>query len=474
MTNHEKNTQGNILILDDDINILKILRLRLEAEGFNVSIAEKPDVAVELAADEMYDLALLDLKLGDVDGIQIMEKLHQLNPGMPVIILTAYGTIENAVKAMRKGAYSYLSKPFNYDELLLQVRNCMENSRLTKEIKSLRKMVKAKYGFENIIGRSRKMEKVLEQVAKAAASDSTVYIEGESGTGKELVAKTLHLASERSSNKFVAINCAAIPETLLESELFGYQKGAFTGATQNKQGMISEAQRGTFFLDEISELPITMQAKLLRVMQEKEFIPLGARKPVKMDLRFVASSNRNLKEEVKKGNFREDLFYRIHVIVIQLPPLRDRKGDIPVLCHYFLDKLNEGMNKNISGFSSSAIRKLMDYSWPGNVRELQNTVESAVAMTNEEIIGEELILPTVNSEPSHFEKLKDAKNKFEKDYLLQLIEFTKGNISEAANLAGRYRADMYELLKKHGLKASHFRDRLQPSNGSQGNRRRKE
>jgi two-component system response regulator GlrR len=363
---------------------------------------------------------------------------------------------------MRKGAYSYLTKPFNYDELLLQTKNCLEKTKFAKEIKSLKKMVKDRYGFDNIIGRSNKMEKVLEQVTKVADSDSTIYIEGESGTGKELIAKTLHLASSRADRQFVAINCAAIPDMLFESELFGYEKGAFTGAMQNKEGLFSQAQGGTFFLDEISEMPLSMQAKLLRVMQEKEFFPVGGRKTIKMDIRFIATSNKKLNEEVTKGNFREDLFYRIHVIVIQLPPLRERKGDVPVLSHHFLDKLSKDMNKKITGFSSAALQKLMLHSWPGNVRELQNTIESAVAMANEDIISDDLILPTLNAEVNNLKPLKDAKENFEKNYLLQLIELTEGNVAQAARLAGKYRADLYELLKKYGLKPSNFRKKQSP------------
>ena len=448
---------GKILVVDDDTNILKVIKMRLEAEGYQVSTAGKAKTALDLAKDDVYDFALVDLKLNGVNGIQLMENLHQLNPEMPIIILTAYGTIKSAVEAMRKGAYSYLTKPFNYDELLLQTKNCLEKTKLTKEIKSLKKMVKDRYGFDDIIGRSNKMEKVLEQVAKAADSDATICIEGESGTGKELIAKTLHLASSRADRQFVAINCAAIPETLLESELFGYEKGAFTGAIQNKQGLFSQAQGGTFFLDEITEMPLSMQAKLLRVMQEKEFVPVGGRKTIKMDIRFIATSNKNLKEAVTNGTFREDLFYRIHVIVIRLPPLRERKGDIPVLSHYFLDKLSKGMDKKITGFSSAALQKLMLYSWPGNVRELQNAIESAVTMSNVDIIGEDLILPALNTEVKDLKPLKDAKENFEKDYLLQLIELTEGNMAQAARLAGKYRADLYELLKKYDLKPSDFR-----------------
>ena len=376
---------------------------------------------------------------------------------MPVIILTAYGNIESAVEAMRKGAYTYITKPFNYDELLIQTKNCLEKTKLTKEIKSLKKVVKNRFGFDSIIGRSQKMEEVLEQVTKAADSDSTIIIEGESGTGKELIAKTLHLASPRADQQFVAINCAAIPETLFESEMFGYKKGAFTGAIQNKEGLMIQAQGGTFFLDEISEMPLSMQVKLLRVMQEKEFFPVGGRKTIKMDIRFIASTNKNLKEEVKNGNFREDLFYRIHVIDIHLPPLRERQGDVPVLSHYFLDKLSKEMNKEITGFSAAALQKLMLHSWPGNVRELQNTVESAVAMATENIITEDLILPALKAEVNDLKPLKDAKENFEKNYLLQLIELTEGNMAQAARLAGKYRADLYELLKKYDLKPSNFR-----------------
>jgi two-component system response regulator GlrR len=446
-----------ILVVDDDINVLKVIKMRLEAEGYLVTTAGEAKTALKLANDDVFDFALVDLKLNGTNGIQLMENLHQLNPEMPVIILTAFGTIESAVEAMRKGAYSYLTKPFNYDELLLQTRNCLEKTKLTKEVKSLKKMVKDRYGFDDIIGRSNKMEKVLEQVAKAADSDSTICIEGESGTGKELIARTLHLASARADRQFVAINCAAIPEMLFESELFGYEKGAFTGAVQNKEGLFYQAQGGTFFLDEISEMPLSMQVKLLRVMQEKEFIPVGGRKTIKMDIRFIATSNKNLKEEMTQGNFREDLFYRIYVIDIQLPPLRERKGDIPVLSHYFLDKLSKDMNKKITGFSSTALQKLMLHSWPGNVRELQNTIESAVTMANENIIGDDLILPALNAEVMDLKPLKDAKENFEKNYLLQLIELTEGNMAQAARLAGKYRADLYELLKKYDLKPSNFR-----------------
>jgi two-component system, NtrC family, response regulator GlrR len=446
-----------ILVVDDDLNILKVIKMRLEAETYSVTTASKAEKAMNLASDEMYDLAIIDLKLNGKDGIELMEDLHRINPEMPVIILTAYGTIKSAVEAMRKGAYSYLTKPFDYDELLMQAKNCLEKNKLTQEIITLRKMLKERYGFENIIGKSKQMEKVLEQLTRAAESNISVCIEGESGTGKELIARTLHLASARKNGPFVAINCAAIPETLMESELFGYEKGAFTGAVQNKSGLILQAQKGTFLLDEISEMPLSMQAKLLRLMQEREFFSLGGRKTIRVDTRFIATSNKDLEEEVKKGRLREDLFYRIHVIVIKIPPLRERKEDIPVLANYFLGKLSKEMKKKVAKFSAAAQQKLMLHLWPGNVRELQNTIESAIAMADNDIISEDLILPTQNVEQNNLKPFKDAKENFEKNYLIQLIELTQGNMAQAARLAGKYRADLYELLKKYDIKPSNFR-----------------
>lgn len=446
-----------ILVIDDDQNILKVIKMRLEAKGYQVATATQAEKAVKIAKDEVFHLALVDLKLTEKNGIEVMEDLHQINPEMPIIILTAYGTIKSAVEAMKKGAYSYLTKPFDYHELLLQIKNALERSRLSKEVKRLRNIMKERYGFENIIGKSEKMKKVLEQVARAAEADSSVYIEGESGTGKELVAKSLHVASSRKDGPFVVINCAAIPETLLESEVFGYEKGAFTGATRSRKGLFAQAHKGTFFLDEISEMPLFMQAKLLRVLEEKEVYPLGGEKTIRVDARLIAASNKNLEEQVKKGNFREDLFYRIHVIPIKLPPLREIKEDIPLLAKHFLEKFTKKTKKEIKGFSPSTTQKLILYSWPGNVRELENTIECAIAMATQDIITEDLILQTQNLEKESLKPLKEAKEDFEKNYLIQLIELTQGNVSQAAKLAGRYRADFYELLKKYHLNPADFR-----------------
>ena len=447
-----------MLIVDDDRNLLQVIKMRMESENYEVSTARNSNMALAKARNDVFDLALVDLRLNGCNGIELLEELHEIDPELPVIILTAHGTIQSAVDAMKKGAYGYLTKPFEFQELFLQIKSSLEKSKLTKEVKRLQHIVDDRYGFHKIIGKSAKMKKVLMQVARAAQSDSLVYINGESGTGKELIAKNLHLASQRRSGLFVALNCAAIPETLLESELFGHEKGAFTGAQQRKKGLFTQAHGGTFFLDEISEMSVTMQAKLLRVLEEKTILPVGSNKPVKVDARILAASNKNLREEVAKGNFREDLFYRIHVIVIKLPPLRERKEDIPLLARHFLRKYAEQMQKKILGFSPLATQKLLRYDWPGNVRELENTIESAVALTDKNAITEEMILPSRKVDEHRLKSLKDAKKDFEKNYLIQLIELTRGNVSQAAKLAGKYRADLYELLKKYNLNPADFRE----------------
>ena len=450
---------NKILVVDDDQNILNVINLRLEANNYRVATTLQAEAAVKIAKNKTFDLALVDFQLASKNGIELMEELHQIDPEMPIIILTAYGTITDAVQAMKKGAYSYLTKPFDDQELLLQIKNGLEKRKLSKEVKQLRDLAKGMHSLENIVGKSKKMKKIMEQVIQAAKTDSIVYVYGESGTGKELIVKNLHIASSRKDFPFLAINCAAIPETLLESELFGYEEGAFTGATRSKKGIFVLAHKGTLFLDEISEMPATMQAKLLRVLETKEFHPLGSEKVVKVDVRIIVASNKHLEEEVEKGTFRKDLFYRIHVIPIKLPPLREKKEDILLLAEFFLQKCTKKMKKEMKGFSTSASQKLMLYHWPGNVRELENTIERAVAMSIKDVITEDMILPTQEIEKKSLQPLKSAKDDFEKDYLVQLIRLTKGNVTQAAKLAGKYRADLYDLLKKHNLKPTDFKSR---------------
>ncbi|HEY1234664.1 MAG TPA: sigma-54 dependent transcriptional regulator [Candidatus Binatia bacterium] len=464
---------GNLLVVDDDQNLIELIGLKLKAEGYEVTTAATGQEAVQAAKAAIFDLCIVDLRLSDQDGISVMRELHSINPGMRVIILTGYGTVESAVQAMQEGAYSYLSKPFNTQELLLQISRALENRRLNSEIQRLKGLLEQAYDFPNIVAKSGKMRSVLDIVSRIADTESTIYLQGESGTGKELIAKAIYLASSRRDKPFVAVNCAALPEPLLESELFGHEKGSFTGADKSTRGLLSQANNGTFFLDEIGDMPLSIQAKLLRALQDKQFYPVGSERPVAVNVRIIVATNKNLEEEVAKGNFRLDLFYRLHVIPIHLPPLRERKEDIPLLADRFLKQISQQMKKKIKGITPEAMRKLMLYDWPGNVRELENTLEYAVAMTRHDTLTEDSILHTkgtmanssrtedlatfVNGTKGPVKSYKSAKYEFEKGYLVHLLKLCGGKASEAAKLAGKSRTDFYELLRKHEIKIDDFR-----------------
>ncbi|NTW76668.1 MAG: sigma-54-dependent Fis family transcriptional regulator, partial [Syntrophaceae bacterium] len=388
----------------------------------------------------------------------LMKSIHEVDQDLPVIILTAHGTIESAVEAMKEGAYIYLTKPFDHRELLLQIKNGIEKSNLSREVKRLRNIINKDYTIHNIVGRSEAMKQVFDLTALAAQSNSSVFISGESGTGKGMIARALHQLSDRKDKPFVSLNCAAIPETLLESELFGFEKGAFTGAVTNKKGLFLQADGGMIFLDEISEIPLSMQGKLLKAIEEKEFYPLGAQKPVKVDIRIVSASNKEIEKEVEKGIFRSDLFYRIHVIPIRIPPLRERKEDIPLLVEYFLGKCAAKMNKQIKSITPQALKKIMVYSWPGNVRELENVIECAAVMARDDVINEDMLVITNSKmDENAFLSFKESKNDFERNYLVELMKISKGNVSQAAKMAGKYRADLYAMLEKHKLNPLDFR-----------------
>jgi len=453
---------GKLLIVDDDRNLLELIKMRLESLDYEVRATQDEEEAKKVVMEQVFDLAVIDLQLLHQDGISLMEELRLKSPELPVIILTAHGSIESAVEAIKRGAYTYLTKPFDARELTLHIARALENRRLTSEIDRLRELLSEKYDFKNIIAKSEKMRMVLESVTRIASTDSTVYIHGESGTGKEAIAQAIHLASGRKDKAFVAVNCAAIPETLLESVLFGHEKGAFTGAVKSSKGLFAQAHEGTIFLDEIGDVPLPVQAKLLRVLQERQFHPVGSEQQLEVDVRIVVATNKNLEDQVKLGLFREDLYYRIHVIPIELPPLRERREDIPLLVEHFIKKISEKMKKKVKGLTPVALQKLMFHDWPGNVRELENTIEYAVAMTTQDMITEELILPTKSSEPENLVKtLKNARDAFEKTYLIQLLEITRGNVSIAAKMSGKYRADFYMLLKKHNLDPAAFKDQKQ-------------
>jgi two-component system response regulator GlrR len=439
-----------ILVVDDDKNLLDLIHMRLEASGYDVVAADHENKAKEAAAQQVFDVAVIDLQLVQQDGLSLMEELHPVLPDMPVIILTAHGSIESAVEAMKRGAFTYLTKPFDSRELILQIERAREKNQLTGEIHRLKELLDERFNFANIIGKSAGMRLVLDQVVRIADTDSNVAIYGASGTGKELIAKAIHISSPRKDFPFMAINCAAIPETLLESELFGYEKGAFTGAVKNSKGLFTRADRGTIFLDEIGDMPIGIQAKLLRVLEERTFVPLGSDKPVSVDVRIIVATNKDLKEEVKKGNFREDLYYRIHVIPLDLPLLKDRKEDIPLLVEHFINKYNVQMEKKVKSITPAAMQKIMLHDWPGNVRELENTIEYGIAMANSNVLTDDLILQTQRGQ-SDLLTLQEARARFEKKYLQNLLKITSGNVSKAAELAGKYRADLYNLMKKYDI-----------------------
>ncbi len=448
---------GNILVVDDDRDLIELMRAMLESENYEVATVLREEDAIHAVKERLFDLAIIDMQLLHQDGISLMEEIHLINPDMPVIILTGYGSIENAVDAMKRGAYNYLTKPFDSRELLLQIERAMEKQRLSSEIKRLKGLLEEKYDFANIVGRSEKMQRVLEQVHRIAKTESTVYIYGESGTGKELIARAIHLVSERKDKPFVAINCASLPETLLESELFGHEKGSFTGAIQSTKGLFTQANEGTILLDEIGDMPLSIQAKLLRALQERQFYPIGSKKPVEVNVRVIVATNKDLKDEVKKGHFREDLFYRIHVIPVHLPPLRERKEDILPLVEHFLKTFSEQMKREVKGITPLAVQRLMLEDWPGNVRELENTIEYAVAMTRQDFITEDFILQTKGMSQQRLQPFKEARATFEKGYVIHILNLTRGNVSRASELAGKYRADFYNLLKKYKIKPEDFK-----------------
>ncbi len=459
----EATTGAKILVVDDDPNLRTLMKVRLEAAGYDLTLAEGGAEALSWVEEIGFEAALVDMRLADTDGITLLSQILLKQPGLPVIIVTAHGSIANAVEATKRGAYDYITKPFDPKDLLHRIEHALESRRLKDEVERLRMLVQERYHFDNIIASSEKMHHVLRQVSQIATTDSTVCLYGESGTGKELIARAIHVASRRASRPFVPINCGAIPENLLENELFGHIKGAYTGADRTQYGLLQQAEGGTLFLDEISELPQSLQVKFLRVIQEREFFPLGAGQPIKIDIRFVAATNQDLARLVSEGKFREDLYYRIHVIPVSLPPLRERPEDIPLLASFFLQRFNRVMEKEVQGFSPETLRQLMSYDWPGNVRELANVIERAMVLSTNNIVSPDFLLlgkkgPTNGDGKGALEPLREARDKFEKSYLVQVLTTARGNISRASELAQKDRAEFYRLLRKHGLESATFKN----------------
>lgn len=454
----------NILIVDDEQSMRDFLSIMLKKEGYEVHVACNGADAVKSIQSEIFDLVITDAKMPQIDGMGVLRSVKELSPDTVVIMITAYATTETAVEAMKLGAYDYITKPFKVDEIKLVIQKALEKHSLRKENVLLRREIASRAAFENFIGKSAPMQRVFTTIQQVADTKSTILITGESGTGKELVARALHFSSSRRNKPFVTVNCGALPETLLESELFGYMKGAFTGAVSNKQGLFETANGGTIFLDEISATSASLQIKLLRVIQEREFKRVGGTAEIRVDVRVIAASNRDLMSEVEKGAFREDLFYRLNVIPIQLPPLRDRKEDIPLLVEHFLTKFarREGARMSVKSIEKEALRMLMDYPWPGNVRELENTLERIIILAPGNSITPEHIPDSIRITQRRQDlSLSDIPDsgidievilaEAEKDLLQKALAKAGGVKTEAARLLGlsfrslRHRLQKYEM-----------------------------
>jgi len=449
------NTQrARVMLVDDDPDLLRLLSIRLQGAGYGVTAVESGEAALSQLSVASPDLVITDLRMGGMDGIALFESLKKKNPALPVIILTAHGTIPDAVAATQRGVFGYITKPFDGKALLTQVQKALQFgvSRAAANDGSAENSWR-----EEIITRSPEMEAILGKARLVAGSDASVMIFGESGTGKELLARAIHRASARAGQPFVAVNCGAIPEQLLESELFGHVKGAFTGAASDYKGLFQAAGRGTVFLDEIGDMPLPLQVKLLRVLQEKEVRPIGSTQAIKVDVRILSATHRNLEEAIKAAAFREDLYYRLHVVALSLPPLSARREDIPLLATHFLNTLGERYGKALNGFAQDAMEVLVKHSWPGNVRELYNVVEQAVALATTPIITPGLLETAIRGETGNLSSFESARFDFERDYLAKLLKITNGNVTQAARLAKRNRTEFYKLLQRHHLNPSMFK-----------------
>ncbi|MBN1225114.1 MAG: sigma-54-dependent Fis family transcriptional regulator [Candidatus Aminicenantes bacterium] len=451
--------KGKIHIVDDEPIIHEVLHDLLTSEGYEVEISSTGEEAVKKYPDQKFDLTLLDLLMPGMDGIEVLKKLKKMNPSDVIIIITAYASIESAISAMKMGAFDYVQKPFKHDELLLAVQRAIAHKRLQEENLRLKDELKNKFSFEKIIGKSEVMNSVFELIKASAPTRSTILIEGESGTGKELVARAIHQNSDRAHLPFLIVNSGSLPPDLLESHVFGHVRGAFTGAVSEKEGLFQAADKGTLFFDEISSLNLDTQAKLLRVMQDREFMKLGGTKTIKVDVRVIAATNTNLEELIQKKSFREDLFYRMNVIKIELPPLRDRKEDIPLLVKHFLDVYSKENKKEIMNVSDEVLEILEEYDWPGNVRELENLIERAVVLTKSKVITREnlptFLSPSQKTELTAYSPLSNGDlnlrrqiQEYQRKSIISALKRSKGVQKTAANLLGVKPTTLNEMIKR--------------------------
>jgi two-component system response regulator AtoC len=445
--------KSRILVVDDEEIMRSSLSDWLKEDGYDVLAVADGFEAIERVTDEEWDLAVVDLKMPKIDGLEVLRRIHEMRPKLPVIIITAYATIDSAVMAIKEGATDYIVKPFNPEEISMVIAKLVEHQRLIRENIQLRKELTKKYRFQDLVGKSPKMVRVIEMIKTVAPTNSTVLIRGESGTGKELVARAIHELGPRKDFSFIAAACGAIPETLLEAELFGYEKGAFTGAAAQHRGRIEMADKGTLFLDEIGDISLKTQVDLLRFLQEREFRRIGGKASIKVDIRIIAATNKNLEEMITRGEFREDLYYRLNVIIIQLPSLKERREDIPLLANYFLEKFCLSTGKTVYGFSDQAMKVLIDYDWPGNIRQLENAVEHAVVVTTEpEIQSHYLPQNIVSREEDTFEtKPYQSLTDVEKNHIEHALKKHRWNIKKTANFLGINRVTLYNKIKKYKI-----------------------
>ncbi|SWW40117.1 two-component system response regulator GlrR [Klebsiella pneumoniae] len=439
---------ARLLLVDDDPGLLKLLGMRLVSEGYSVVTAESGPEALRVLGREKVDLVISDLRMDEMDGLQLFSEIQKGHPGMPVIILTAHGSIPDAVAATQQGVFSFLTKPVDKDALYKAIDEALEQrSPATDEA-----------WRQAIVTRSPLMLRLLEQAGMVAQSDVSVLINGQSGTGKEIVAQAIHSASPRHDKPFVAINCGALPEQLLESELFGHARGAFTGAVSNREGLFQAAEGGTLFLDEIGDMPVALQVKLLRVLQERKVRPLGSNRDIEINVRIISATHRDLPKAMARGEFREDLFYRLNVVNLKIPPLSERTEDIPLLANHLLRQSADRHKPFVRAFSSDAMKRLMAAKWPGNVRQLVNVIEQCVALTSSPVIGDALVEQALEGENTALPTFVEARNQFELNYLRKLLQITKGNVTHAARMAGRNRTEFYKLLSRHELDANDFKE----------------
>jgi len=425
-----------ILVIDNDTEMLKLLQQHLEAEGFSVrAVATGADAITQLKHDD-YDIVLTDLVMDQIDGLAVLAEARRLHPGIRVVVMTAFASVETAISAIRQGAYDYLSKPFKLPEVSLVLRRALEDQKLREENQRLREEVGRRYSASTLLGQSRAMQPVFEQIAAVAASDATVLLVGESGTGKELAARAIHWSGRRRTRPFVAVNCAAIPDTLLESELFGHERGAFTGAERRRRGLFTEANGGTLFLDEIADMSLSLQAKLLRALQEKTIRPVGGNDEIRLDVRVISATNRDLPTLVRTGSFREDLYYRLSVIPIRLPSLRERPEDVALLAQHFLDRAAGALGKRFEGFTADALTWMSQQRWPGNVRQLENVVERAATLAKGSSITQSDLVIEAIAAGGPGSSVRPTLAELERDYIDRVLTETHGDKNAAARILG--------------------------------------